>query len=139
MKRPSKRRRRRWKAMAANLPTRPAMSVKDLAKITGKSLKTSYKKVNAGFYPSIRLGRGQITVLTEPTLAILRGERPPGPLAGMSPAAAPADAQKMVPGLLPARPASAVKKRRPKRRGKSRVKPKAASKKGEAAPAAVTS
>lgn len=136
MKRPSQRRRRRRRAAAVrkqpfsltNPPTGRGMSVEELSKLTGKSLKTSYKKVNAGFYPSIRLGRGQITVLTEPTMAILRGEREPGPLViptlGIGHNGGP-PLDDEAPKLKPRKQA------KPKRRVPRKRNPKPAAKKGE--------
>ncbi|HSS85714.1 MAG TPA: hypothetical protein VLL30_18315 [Reyranella sp.] len=104
----------------ANFPTTPTTTVKVLAGFTGDKIATTYKKIRAGFFPSIRLGKGKYAVLTVPTLQILRGERPPG-------------------RMLPDRPDSAVKKRRRKAKRKRAAKPKPAARKGEVAPAAVAS
>jgi len=41
----------------------------------------AYEFVRQGIYPSVRVGKGAIKVLTQPTLKILRGEQPPGSLA----------------------------------------------------------
>jgi hypothetical protein len=99
------------------------MTVEELAELTNDAIRRTYDKVRAGLFPSIRLGpQGRYAVLTEPALAILRGQRPPG-------------------GQLPDRPDSAVKKRRhtAKRsaaKKKKRAKSKPVAKKSEAVPAA---
>jgi hypothetical protein len=63
----------------ANPPTTPTITVRQLRELTGDGIVTTYKKLKTGIFPSIRLGRqGRIAVLTEPTMAILRGERLPG-------------------------------------------------------------
>lgn len=94
------------------------IDIKQLADLTGDHVNTTYKKVNAGMFPSIRLGgRGKIAVLTQPTIEILLGQRPPG-------------------GSLPDRPA---KKRRTVKRAKKKraAKSKPAARKSEAAGAVV--
>ncbi len=60
-----------------NPPTGFTMSVDDLAQLTHSGRNGAYDALKAGTYPFIRQGRS-IKVLTAPTLAILRGEMPPG-------------------------------------------------------------
>ena len=62
-----------------NPPTGYTMSIRELAELDGSSRNTAYAAVAAGRYPALSHGRN-IRVLTVPALAILRGERPPGPL-----------------------------------------------------------
>jgi len=75
---------RRPKLSLANPPTDYTMSVDDLAELTGMSRNQAYISVNRGVYPSIRGEKkgSVVKVLTVPTLAILRGEIPPGPSRG---------------------------------------------------------
>jgi hypothetical protein len=63
----------------ANPPTGFTMSVEELGELLGSGRNQAYEAVRRGVYPSIRVGGGSIKVLTAPTLAILRGEMPPGP------------------------------------------------------------
>ncbi len=60
------------------------MSVEDLAAITDLSRNAAYAAVRNAVYPSVRQGR-IFKVLVEPTLAILSGQRPAGPLPGETP------------------------------------------------------
>jgi len=62
----------------ANPPTDATMTIEELAELTEDGRNSTYEKVRAGLFPSIRLRRGKIAVLTVPALQILRGERPPG-------------------------------------------------------------
>src|SRR5262249_11539230 len=59
------------------LSKRLVMSVEELADLTGCGRNNAYAAVKFGVYPSLRQGK-TIKVLVQPTLAILRGERPPG-------------------------------------------------------------
>ncbi len=61
----------------ANPPTGFTMSVDDLAELLESGRNQAYEAVRQGTYPSVRVGKGSIKVLTAPTLAILRGEMPP--------------------------------------------------------------
>jgi hypothetical protein len=62
-----------------NPPTGATMSVDDLAELADMGRNQAYAAVRQGIYPSIRVGeKGKIAVLVQPTLQILRGERPPG-------------------------------------------------------------
>jgi hypothetical protein len=67
----------------ANPPTGYTMSVLDLAELVNMSRNHAYDAVKRGVYPSIRSSKkgGTFRILTVPTLAILRGELPPGPRA----------------------------------------------------------
>ena len=63
------------------------MSVEDLADLLESGRNQAYEAVRQGTYPSVRVGKGAIKVLTAPTLAILRGEMPPGPATPPTPVA----------------------------------------------------
>ena len=93
------------------------MSVEDLAAITDLSRNAAYAAIRNAVYPSVRQGR-IFKVLVEPTLAILSGQRPAGPLPGETP--------------------PEKKRRRPPRkrvaRKKKPVKSKLVTRRGEVAP-----
>jgi hypothetical protein len=126
MKRPSQARRQVQKRFEATTAPREPLSLANFpttpTRFTGDRIGTNYKKVRAGFFPSIRYGKGKYAVLTEPALGILRGQRPPR-------------------GQVPDRPDGAVKKRRrtAKRSAAKKKRAKPIAKKGEVAPAAVVS
>jgi hypothetical protein len=63
-------------------PTSYTMTVAELAELVGMGRSQAYAAVASGIYPCIHTGKKGSTfrILTAPTLAILRGERPPGPL-----------------------------------------------------------
>jgi hypothetical protein len=65
------------KLSPSNPPAGFTMSVDELAELIDCGRAGAYDAVRQGVYPSVRQGRA-IKVLTAPTLAILRGERPPG-------------------------------------------------------------
>jgi hypothetical protein len=73
-----KRRANKRRATKPAPPKGYVMSVDDLAALTGASRNNTYRAVASGVYPSIRHGR-KIMVLVAPALAILSGEREPGP------------------------------------------------------------
>jgi hypothetical protein len=68
----------------SNPPDTFTVGAREVAELEHSSRNVAYRNIAAGRYPYIQHGRN-IRVLTAPLLAILKGERPPGPLPGETP------------------------------------------------------
>lgn len=84
MRSTTKKKAKQRKFSLSNPPDTFTVGAREVAELEHSSRNVAYRNIAAGRYPYIQHGR-TIRVLTAPLLAILRGERPPGPLPGEKP------------------------------------------------------